>query len=610
MSASPKRTSGGSRRSRLDTADLEGSSHASPPVGARISESKEHWISRESLGYELRLVMREFQESIAQRVQQDVALEMQILQSMLRQVQDDLQTRPRGRPAFLRSGSYISSAAMSLKGDDENIQPPRGRRNSDGKSSTCVPELTIDGYTKLSDEGVRQFSPRTNQAETKDQEGVLAKTTDAGDSDVDETPAEQRFEASSVCGKLENFVSGSEFDQVTGVFIVINAIMIGVQTEYMSQHDLDTSPWFFRMSELAFAVVFTLELLLRLCVYRFEFFTMPGWKWNLFDSVVVGLQLVEMALHHLTSVFASVSINLNFASLRILRILRLIRIIRLVRVLRLVAELRRIVFSFVASLRPFCVTFLLLLMVIYITSVYLTQLILDHRTNHDVNPASREALDQYFRTLGRTALTLFESVAGGLSWDSAVAPLIVEVSPIMGVVFPLFIAFTVFACANVITGVFVESLLNNTKESKDRHTVNSLRDVFKSADADGSGSLSWEEFQEHMHDAKVEELFTDLDMHMSQAEGMFRLLDYKGDGALDMEDFVQGCLRLRGPAKGVDVGLLMEEIRRATAPLLQCSNVIESHLLREASEADGSQLPDMTAGRVSDGTDRTSDRTS
>mmetsp|Transcript_67241 Transcript_67241/g.216976 ORF Transcript_67241/g.216976 Transcript_67241/m.216976 type:complete len:590 (+) Transcript_67241:45-1814(+) len=537
--------------------------------------SSEHLITRDSLGYELRLVMREVQDTLAKRLQQEISKELsnELLkfEQDLRQFREEDRKRGSFRPGLQRSCSNLSPNSFG-PGPGVTWNDAAKTifvRQSSGSTHHSHEDPAQSGYSKMADGG----GHRSSLTELPLEHVVEALF----DEEPEQGEEGQEQNGSSCRGLVAGCVGAMWFSHLTSFCIVVNAVCIGVQTEYMSEQSLERSPLVFRTTEFVFAVLFTLEILMRLFAFGCSFFTMPGWKWNVFDCAVVGMQIVEEVLHHLAAL-PYLSVTLNFAALRTLRVLRLIRIIRLVRVLRLVAELRRIVFSLAASLRPFCVTFVLLLMVIYITAVWLTQLVLDHRVNHDEHTQSFIALQYHFHSLGRTSLTLFEAVAGGLSWDSAVAPLIDEISPLMGLVFPLFIAFTVFACGNVITGVFVESLLNNAKETNDMYTLDNIREIFMTADADNSGTVSWEEFQEHLHEARMEELFKELDLHISQAEGMFRLLDVKGEGEVDMEEFCRGCLRLRGPAKAVDLGLLMEEVRRATGPLLQCSSVIEAYI--------------------------------
>merc|ERR1712110_579411 len=90
-----------------------------------------------------------------------------------------------------------------------------------------------------------------------------------------------------------------------------------------------------------FCAIFTIELILRLFLYRSHFFTMTGFQWNIFDLVLVSLQVLEVV----TRLLFNASHNTNVGALRLLRFLRLLRLTRIIRVLRSAEGLRTIVAS-------------------------------------------------------------------------------------------------------------------------------------------------------------------------------------------------------------------------------------------------------------------------
>merc|ERR1719321_1048174 len=57
--------------------------------------------------------------------------------------------------------------------------------------------------------------------------------------------------------------------------------------------------------------------------------------------------------------------------------------------------------------------------------------------------------------------------------------------------------------------------------------------------------------------------FESVDLDVAEAKGLFKLLDRNGNGVVEAEEFVLGCLRLRGNAKAIDLATLMYENRRA-----------------------------------------------
>lgn len=363
------------------------------------------------------------------------------------------------------------------------------------------------------------------------------------------------------CGTLDGsvrvLVCRPEFNYFLGLMIVANALAIGVQCDYMARNVFADNPQVFTMLERMFCGVFTLELLLRLYSFRCAFFTMPGWKWNVFDVVVVLLQLIELFT---MDIYQS---NLNFSAMRMLRVLRLIRIIRLVRVMRLISELRTIVVSIAGSMRSLLWTVVLLLLMIYIVAVYLTQLVSDYRRDHSkAGTDVEERLAAYYGSLSLSVLSLYQSMSGGIDWNDAASPLIEHISPLLGVVYALYIAFAVLAIMNVVTGVFVESSLQTAKNDKDLYMVHHVRKLFGEADMDGSGTLSWEEFEGKLIDDQMLQLFKSIDIDIREAKALFQLLDLDEAGSISSEEFLNGCLRLRGPAKSIDLVTVMYEHRR------------------------------------------------
>merc|ERR1712012_1292040 len=98
--------------------------------------------------------------------------------------------------------------------------------------------------------------------------------------------------------------------------------------------------------------------------------------------------------------------------------------------------------------------------------------------------------------LAKTMLSLFQAVSGGLDWDVVVTPLMMHISVWLAPLFSLYMAFTLLAMMNVVTAVFVESVLESTKKDKDLFIINNVRELFKQIDGGiRNGSLDWETFE-------------------------------------------------------------------------------------------------------------------
>lgn len=58
----------------------------------------------------------------------------------------------------------------------------------------------------------------------------------------------------------------------------------------------------------------------------------------------------------------------------------------------------------------------------------------------------------------------------------------------------------------------------------------------------------------------MQDYFKCLNVDVEEARQVFDLLDSDGGGMLDAHELVSGCLRLRGPAKSLDMCLLMRQV--------------------------------------------------
>eukprot|EP00927_Polykrikos_kofoidii_P042166 TRINITY_DN3601_c0_g2_i1.p1 TRINITY_DN3601_c0_g2~~TRINITY_DN3601_c0_g2_i1.p1 ORF type:complete len:828 (-),score=150.70 TRINITY_DN3601_c0_g2_i1:216-2624(-) len=344
--------------------------------------------------------------------------------------------------------------------------------------------------------------------------------------------------------------------------LVANASLIGLETDTRSRNigsnAEEKEPFIFFVFECMFCAFFMFELAARI-YSRVTFFTGPGNMWNIFDALVAMTSLFDIASR---ICFPDLS-SKNMSFLRILRLTRIVRITRLIRVLRIVEELRTIVSSIMGSMKSLGWTLVLLFMMIYTVAICVTQLVIDHQismitSGEVVSPE----ISHWYGSLFRTILTLYECIASGLSWDEAIVPLIRDISPWVGVVFCFYIAFSIFAMMNVVTGVFVEKAMQHAEEDKEEYLATHISEAFKRADADDSGEVTWEEFESRLEAEEMQEYFKAIDVDISEAKGLFKLIDADGSGSIDAVEFISGCMRLRGPAKALEMTLLLHEMNR------------------------------------------------
>merc|ERR1719210_742199 len=138
-------------------------------------------------------------------------------------------------------------------------------------------------------------------------------------------------------------------------------------------------------------------------------------------------------------------------------------------------------------------------------------------------------------------------------------------------IFVLFIAFLVLCVMNLLTGIFCEhaievahrdtdNVIAEQLNDKDRYT-RELNELFQRWDSSGDGDLTLAEFQEHLEDERMQAFFRSLEIEAADAWSLFKLLGADGQGTVDSDEFVTGCLRLRGGAKAIQIQELSGQVQ-------------------------------------------------
>mmetsp|Transcript_66684 Transcript_66684/g.168165 ORF Transcript_66684/g.168165 Transcript_66684/m.168165 type:complete len:602 (-) Transcript_66684:148-1953(-) len=367
---------------------------------------------------------------------------------------------------------------------------------------------------------------------------------------------------------LVKIVSSKYYEMLVIFMVFLNAVFIGVEVQYFSQH-YRMIP-FRDIVEAAFTLVFTVELSLRLYVQRRQFFavTSPDFAWNLFDLFVVALMVCDFILLHVTA--ADTNTLSNFSVLRVIRILRVTRAFRVIRLLKFFRELRLMISSMMTSLKPLMWTMLVLMVLFYIFGIMLAQgtsFYCSDARDACVTSEGRR-LQERFGSLDTSILSLFEAMSNGVSWG-ILYDILRPLNFSYRLVFIVYISFALFAMVNVVTSVFVDGAVQSSNRDHDnliqeelRHKeeyIASMHTLFIEMDDDNSGFISLDEFRQAIHDERIVAYFHVLGLAIEDVETLFVLLDRDRTGAIDIEEFLLGCMKLKGEAKSLDLAKLTYE---------------------------------------------------
>eukprot|EP00928_Gymnodinium_smaydae_P080053 TRINITY_DN63856_c0_g1_i1.p1 TRINITY_DN63856_c0_g1~~TRINITY_DN63856_c0_g1_i1.p1 ORF type:complete len:570 (+),score=68.53 TRINITY_DN63856_c0_g1_i1:64-1773(+) len=399
--------------------------------------------------------------------------------------------------------------------------------------------------------------------------------------------------------RVGQIVQSTWFEACFAFAILSNSILIGVEVEWQArsltgnQADL---PFFFNVTQYGYNALFLVELVLRLIHHGRDFFHSNDWTWNVIDALIVMCSVLEMSV---SAFFAGEALQ-NMSNLRIIRALRIIRLVRTLRlptIIRFVSPLRSLVSSIISTLKSLVWAALLLLMIMYVFANLFTQLSIDAlASDEDAHPD----LAAFWASLGMSTLTLFQCISGGTNWREAHKPL-QHTSMLLGMVFFVYIIITYFAVLNVVTGLFVNSaienasrdpelVMNNLLMNKQKYIEN-IKQGFRRLDADGSGNITLLELEEMLKDEQIQSYFAAIGLNCDDAWTLFKLIDVSHNNAIDIDEFVTGCLKLKGHAGALELELLRDQhkwiVRKLTRFMQHCEDSMRLMATARCSDSVG-----------------------
>ncbi|MEM1378864.1 MAG: ion transporter [Pseudomonadota bacterium] len=235
--------------------------------------------------------------------------------------------------------------------------------------------------------------------------------------------------------RLESAIEGKLFRNFITTLIIVNAIILGILTyeRVMPGTWVGMLSWFDR----AVTIVFAIEILAKLLVYRISFFR-SGWNW--FDFLVVGVSLIP-----------------GGAAFSVLRAMRVLRILRL---LHIVPMMRRITEALLNALPGMGAILAVLALLTYVGAVMATNLF--------GNTDDPEVL-QLFGDLPSSAYSLFQVMTMD-GWRFEVVQKVVDDgNPYAPFFFLIFIFVASFAVLNLFIALIVDALAAEQRAVTEEH---------------------------------------------------------------------------------------------------------------------------------------------
>ncbi|KZN58355.1 voltage-gated sodium channel [Pseudoalteromonas luteoviolacea NCIMB 1942] len=243
--------------------------------------------------------------------------------------------------------------------------------------------------------------------------------------------------------KLTSLVEAKTFQNFLIAVILFNAVTLGLET---TQFGKDNAAVLHKI-DLVILLIFTLELVLKLIVYRFKFFKSG---WNCFDFIIVSIAWVPAG-----------------GALSVLRAFRILRVLRLFSV---VPQMRRVIGALGHSLPGMASVIGVLGIVFYVSAVLTTKLFGQHP---DPN------MQEWFGSIGASAYTLFQ-VMTLESWSMGIVRPTMELFPQSWLFFVPFIIITSFAVLNLFIGIIVDAMqIMHDEEAKPEQALATKEDILR-----------------------------------------------------------------------------------------------------------------------------------
>ena len=182
-----------------------------------------------------------------------------------------------------------------------------------------------------------------------------------------------------------------------------------------------------------------------------------------------------------------------------------------------------------------------------------------------------EDIRTYFRDLPTSMLTLFMSITGGVNYI-VVVEILGEVSALMVIFFLLFFILSSMAVMNVITSIFVSDAIEVAQQDRDirmradterwRRQLAILTKLWNEVDTNGSGTISCAQLEVAMKRPEVVALFNLFELDIIDVVSFFESLDTDHSGHVGREEFVTGCLRMRGHGNLLDIETSLHDVKR------------------------------------------------
>lgn len=355
------------------------------------------------------------------------------------------------------------------------------------------------------------------------------------------------FDHYHTSGMAQKIAKHPVFENVTLAVVCANAVWMAVDTDHNDAVLIQDMHPVFICGEMMFCTYFTAEVMVRFAAFAHKRRCLRD-SWFVFDAFLVTLMILETwllpVLVLLIPDLGAALENLNLGTLRLIRMVKILRLSRMAKLLRLFPELKIIVKGIRFAFRSVGVFFLLWLMIIFVTSILLTQLNSSFKTT--------DGFAELFARVDISMETLL--LHGVLPHQASLLRTAMEASPLFWIILLAFVLLASMTIMYMLVGVLVEVMSAVAASEKEGMTVSfvatQLRETMEALNRSPDQSWSQAEFEKFLMEPEVVRVIlgvgVDIGTLFDMMDIIFEDLDKKGISGLSFESMVDLLLNLRG----------------------------------------------------------------
>mmetsp|Transcript_19087 Transcript_19087/g.42730 ORF Transcript_19087/g.42730 Transcript_19087/m.42730 type:complete len:842 (+) Transcript_19087:54-2579(+) len=365
--------------------------------------------------------------------------------------------------------------------------------------------------------------------------------------------------------------------------------------EIPNRVQLEEQPAWLVAGDFFFAIVFSVEIIIRFLAEMGHFFVGKNWKWNGLDCAIVASNWMECYLDVING-----ESRVEWASwIRVFRLVRVLRTLRLARIMVLFRELRLVLLCLAGSIFPLMWALAVFCAILYVFAVIILQgvssfllssprdVLVDATGLGYADDTNTQYITVMFFSFPRTCLTLLQSVTGGEDWG-VVYQQLEKADIYYGISWVLYIMIMIFGVLNVITGIFVESAVSRARNdrenavqdelAKNKERLRQILSLFKEVDQNKDDKITLEEWEKfaQLNEAKTHMALLGLDVRKTHE--LFELIDFDGNREVSLQEFAIGCMQLQGGAKSVDVETLLRNSKKVMKKVTELFETVDERL--------------------------------